>query len=49
MAKATKNPKNVKIVYRDARTGLFTPKANVKAHPATTETERRPKRKLKAK
>ena len=31
-----------KKVYRDAKTGRFTSKADVKQHPATTETETRP-------
>ena len=31
-----------KTVYRNSKTGEFTPKANVKRHPATTETEKRP-------
>jgi hypothetical protein len=38
-----------KTVYRDSRTGQWTPKANVKRHPETTETEHRPVRRLTGK
>jgi hypothetical protein len=31
-------------VYRDSKTGQFTPKENVTRRPATTETETRPVR-----
>jgi len=33
-----------KTVYRDSKTGQWTPKVNVVLRPATTETEHRPVR-----
>jgi hypothetical protein len=47
---AKKPASNEKEVYRDSKTGRWTKKSNIKAHPAETETEHRPiKRTAKSK
>ena len=37
--------KNTVTIYRNSKNGQIVPKEYVKKHPATTETEHRPKKK----